>query len=565
MTSNSSTFKKNNSIKPTLEVTPLGGLGQFGMNMLVVRFRNTTLMIDAGSMFPDSEDFGIERIIPDLEYLSKNYPKVDALILTHAHEDHIGAVPYLWNTVDCHVYGSSFTLALLEEKLIDHGIKSASRCSPVEAGDIVAVGEMDIEFIPVTHSIPGAFAVAINSPNGTILHTGDFKIEENIPTGQQMNLDRLREIGKTNVLALLSDSTNVFSDIAGLTELDVMQALKQFLRQAKRLVVVAVFSSSIHRLQTLTNLAQTTNRQIVFLGQRLKRNAEIAENLGLLSIPKDLQITEEQLCDYQPNQILCVTTGSQGEPFSALSRIARGDHKNVILSTGDTVIFSSRPIPGNQLKILRLIDQITQSGAEIIDISDGEVHASGHATARDLKAIINTIRPQYFIPIHGSHRNLAQHARLAEKEIPEHSSTLLLKNGKRARFDHERNVSQDTIPTGFVFVDKTRRILRGPETLKTRRELAKNGIVIISMTVNRAKTSLLAPPSVKTLGLDNHEISNDLINHISTLIEKIYRGQYRESDTNYEFLKEQIKLEVRKVFKKTIGNRPIVTSIVLEV
>jgi len=565
MTSKLSFFKKNSSTNSPLEITPLGGLGQFGMNMLIVRFKNTTLMIDAGSMFPDSDDFGIERLIPDLEYLTKDNSKIDALILTHAHEDHIGAVPYLWRTLECNVYATPFTLALLEEKLIDHGLNSTSRCSPVKPGDIVAIGEMEVEFIPVNHSIPGALAIAIDSPVGNIFHTGDFKLEDNIPTSQQMNLDRIKEIGKKNVLALLSDSTNVFSDIVGLTELDVMQNLERLLKEARKLVVVAVFSSSINRIQTLTTLAKNTHRQIVFLGQRLKRNVKIAEDLGLLSIPKDLQINEDQLCEQPPHKTLCVTTGSQGEPFSALSRIARGDHKNITLSTEDTVIFSSRTIPGNELKISRIMDQITNSGATIIDISDRGVHSSGHATAKDLKATINAIKPKYFIPIHGNHRNLVQHAKLAEKEMPEDSLTLVLKNGNRARFDREGNVSQDNIPTGFLLVDNTRHVLQGPETIKTRRELAKNGIVIISLTVNHATKSLLTHPSIKGLGLVNNELSYDLIKHIPTLIEKMYREHNLDSDTDYEFLKGQIKLEVRKLFKKRLGSRPIIMPIVLEV
>tara|TARA_B100001123_G_scaffold430299_2_gene550032 strand:+ start:11339 stop:13036 length:1698 start_codon:yes stop_codon:yes gene_type:complete len=565
MTPNLPNHQDNDTMNSTLEIIPLGGLGQFGMNMLVVRFEHTTLMIDAGSMFPDSEDFGVERIIPNFEYLTKDISIIDALILTHGHEDHIGAVPYLWNTFNFPVYGTPFTLSLLKEKLLDHNLDATPRCSAVNCGDTLTVGQFKVEFISVAHSIPGSLAIAIKSPYGTIFHTGDFKIEKNIPTGQQINLGRLREIGKQNVLALLSDSTNVSTDTDGLTEKDVMETLERLLQKATKLVAVAIFSSSIHRIQSLTTLAQTTHRKIVFLGQRLKRNVEIAEELGLLAISKDLQINEEHLRDYPPEQILCVTTGSQGEPFSALSRIARGDHKNVTLSSGDVVIFSSRVIPGNELKISRLIDQITQRGIEIIDISDEEVHASGHATATDLKVIINTLKPQYFIPIHGNYRKLTQHAHLAEKEMPTHSSVLMVKNGTRVCFDHKRNVTQNTIPAGLLFIDKTRHIHRSPDIIKIRRELAKSGIVIISVAVNRAKNSLVSPPSVKAIGLIDNKISNDLIKHIPTMIEKIYRNQHLESDTDYESLEGQIKLEVRRVFKKRLGSRPLIMPIVMEV
>ena len=565
MTPNLPNHQDNDTMNSTLEIIPLGGLGQFGMNMLVVRFEHTTLMIDAGSMFPDSEDFGVERIIPNFEYLTKDISIIDALILTHGHEDHIGAVPYLWNTFNFPVYGTPFTLSLLKEKLLDHNLDATPRCSAVNCGDTLTVGQFKVEFISVAHSIPGSLAIAIKSPYGTIFHTGDFKIEKNIPTGQQINLGRLREIGKQNVLALLSDSTNVSTDTDGLTEKDVMETLERLLQKATKLVAVAIFSSSIHRIQSLTTLAQTTHRKIVFLGQRLKRNVEIAEELGLLAISKDLQINEEHLRDYPPEQILCVTTGSQGEPFSALSRIARGDHKNVTLSSGDVVIFSSRVIPGNELKISRLIDQITQRGIEIIDISDEEVHASGHATATDLKVIINTLKPQYFIPIHGNYRKLTQHAHLAEKEMPTHSSVLMVKNGTRVCFDHKRNVTQNTIPAGLLFIDKTRHIHRSPDIIKIRRELAKSGIVIISVAVNRAKNSLVSPPSVKAIGLIDNKISNDLIKHIPTMIEKIYRNQHLESDTDYESLEGQIKLEVRRVFKRRLGSRPLIMPIVMEV
>ena len=414
--SNYSYPTKSKTENRTLEITALGGLGQFGMNMLIVRFENTNLMIDAGSMFPDSEDFGIERIIPDLEYLRGNHAKIDGLILTHAHEDHIGAVPYLWDMVDGYVYGTAFTLALLEEKLIDHGLNSESKFSTVESGNIVTVGEMQIEFITVAHSIPGSLAIAVYSPLGTILHTGDFKIEKSLPSGPQMDLTDFEAIGRNNVLALLSDSTNITAGQDSLTEVDVMKTLKALFQKTKRLVVVAIFSSSIHRIQTLTNLAFITNRKIALLGKRLERNAGIAKRLGLLAIPKDLQIGEEELHEYSPEQVLCVTTGSQGERFSAMSRIARGEHKYVSISNGDTVVFSSRTIPGNEVQISRLMDQIAQRGAEIIDITVADVHASGHATASDLETMINAVNPQYFIPIHGNYRNLHKHAQLAKNE-----------------------------------------------------------------------------------------------------------------------------------------------------
>ena len=563
--SNYSYPTKSKTENRTLEITALGGLGQFGMNMLIVRFENTNLMIDAGSMFPDSEDFGIERIIPDLEYLRGNHAKIDGLILTHAHEDHIGAVPYLWDMVDGYVYGTAFTLALLEEKLIDHGLNSESKFSTVESGNIVTVGEMQIEFITVAHSIPGSLAIAVYSPLGTILHTGDFKIEKSLPSGPQMDLTDFEAIGRNNVLALLSDSTNITAGQDSLTEVDVMKTLKALFQKTKRLVVVAIFSSSIHRIQTLTNLAFITNRKIALLGKRLERNAGIAKRLGLLAIPKDLQIGEEELHEYSPEQVLCVTTGSQGERFSAMSRIARGEHKYVSISNGDTVVFSSRTIPGNEVQISRLMDQIAQRGAEIIDITVADVHASGHATASDLETMINAVNPQYFIPIHGNYRNLHKHAQLAKNELAKSVSILLLQNGDRARFDQGRKVYRDSVTAGLTFVDKTQQIVQDSATLRTRRDLAKNGIVIISTTIDRSAKPQVQRTSIETLGLIGNDNSSNLIKQIPTLIENIYRDKRIECDCDYEFFKEQIKLEVRKLFKKFLGSRPLIMPIVMEV
>src|SRR5688572_32989599 len=412
----------------TLEVVPLGGLGEFGMNMMAVSWEDTTILIDAGVMFPDPDQLGVDLIIPDLTYVEARGDKVKALILTHGHEDHIGAVPHVLDRFKGPVYGTAMTLALIEPKLEEHGIDAGDRLKIIKPRDTVSVGPFTVEFIRVTHSMPDCVALAITCPVGTIVHTGDFKIDQTPIDGEHFDLHRFAELGSQGVLALFADSTNV--DRKGFTgpEIEVIESFEEIFTSTPGKLVVAAFSSSIYRMQVLVDLAVQFDRKVAFVGRSIVRNAEIAQRLGYLRVPSGVQIRDADVQNYASQDVLCVTTGSQGEPQAALSRISIDDHRFVRLSPDDVVVFSARAIPGNEKAISRTMSHVARRGADVITPDMKHVHVSGHGAAEELKLVTSLIRPRYFIPIHGEYRQLSQHARVAKRVMggPDRAMQVLL-------------------------------------------------------------------------------------------------------------------------------------------
>jgi ribonuclease J len=400
----------------TLEVVPLGGLGEFGMNMMAVSWEDTTLLIDAGVMFPDPDQLGVDLIIPDMTFLEARRDQIKALVLTHGHEDHIGAVPHVLPLFDGPVYGTTMTLALVEKKLEEHqDIDATDRLKKVKPRETVTVGPFTIEFIRVTHSMPDCVALAITTPAGVIIHTGDFKIDQTPIDGEHFDLHRFAELGAKGVLALFADSTNV--DRKGWTgpETDVVDGFEEIFTATQGKLVVATFSSSIYRMQVLVNLAAQFERKVAFIGRSIVANAEIAQRLGFLRMPSGMQIRDMDVQNYTSQDVLCITTGSQGEPQAALPRIAIDDHRYVKLTPDDTVVISARAIPGNEKAISRVMSHIARRGADVITDSMKHIHVSGHGSVEELKLIISLVRPKYFIPVHGEYRQLSQHARIAER------------------------------------------------------------------------------------------------------------------------------------------------------
>ena len=394
-----------------LEVVPLGGLGEFGMNMLALTWGETTIVVDAGVMFPDSDLLGVDRIIPDLTYLQQK-GRVAALVLTHGHEDHIGGVPHVVPLVDGPVYGTPLTLALVEPKLLEHGIEG-TRLETVRPGNQVGVGPFTIEFIRVTHSMPDCVALAIHTPAGVIVHTGDFKIDQTPIDGEHFDLHRFAALGSEGVLALFADSTNI--DRRGFTgsETEVIEAFEEIFTSATGRLVVAAFSSSIYRMQIVVDLAAQFDRKVAFVGRGMIENSQIAQRLGYLRIPAGVQIRDSEVANYPAQDVLCLSTGSQGEPMSALSRIAIDDHRYVKIGEDDTVVISAREIPGNEKAIGRVLNHVARRGANVIHEGIKHVHVSGHGSEEELKLMLTLVRPRYFVPVHGEYRQLAQHARVA--------------------------------------------------------------------------------------------------------------------------------------------------------
>src|SRR5690242_5694748 len=487
----------------TLEVVPLGGVGEFGMNMMAVSWEDTTILIDAGVMFPEPDQLGVDLIIPDLSYVEARGDKVKAHVLTHGHEDHIGAVPHVLPQFEGPVYGTAMTLALVQPKLDEHGIEVKDRLKTVKPRERVTIGPFTIEFLRVTHSMPDCVALAITTPAGVMIHTGDFKIDQTPIDGEHFDLHRFAELGAQGVLALFADSTNI--DRRGFTgpEIEVIDAFEELFTSTQGKLVVATFSSSIYRMQVLVDLAAQFDRKVAFVGRSIVQNAEIAQRLRYLRIPTGVQIRDSDVQNYASQDVLCVTTGSQGEPQAALPRIAIDDHRFVKLGPDDTVVFSARAIPGNEKAIARVMSHVARRGADVVTDSMKHVHVSGHGSEEELKLVLSLIRPRYFVPIHGEYRQLSQHARVARRVMSgadRELQVLLAEDGDIIQFDRQGARIADKAPTGRILIDSTRLGEVGDEVLRDRRHLAGDGLVVAVVAISRHGGTLVGEPELVARG-----------------------------------------------------------------
>jgi ribonuclease J len=554
----------------TLEVVPLGGLGEFGMNMMAVSWEDTTILIDAGVMFPDPDQLGVDLIIPDLTYVEARGDKVKALILTHGHEDHIGGVPHVMPLFDGPVYATPFTLALVQPKLDEHDIDPKDRLKPVKPRETVTVGPFTIEFIRVTHSMPDCVALAITTPVGVIIHTGDFKIDQTPIDGQHFDLHRFAELGAQGVLALFADSTNI--DRRGFTgpEIEVIEAFEEIFTSAQGKLVVATFSSSIYRMQVLVDLAAQFDRKVAFVGRSIAQNSEIAQRLGYLRVPSGVQIRDVDVQNYASQDVLCLTTGSQGEPQAALPRISIDDHRYVKLGPDDTVVFSARAIPGNEKAIARTMSHITRRGADVITPDMKHVHVSGHGAAEELKLVLSLVRPQYFVPVHGEYRQLAQHARVAKRVLGSTDrklQVLLAEDGDIIQFDRFGARIGGKAPTGRVLIDVTRVGEVGEEVLRDRRHLAADGLIIAVVAISRQTGTLVGEPELVPRGFvvpegEGESLFRDAAGAIANCIET----SSVEERTDQGLMTEKLRVELRRFFKKrSSGRRPLVVPVLMEI
>jgi ribonuclease J len=555
----------------TLEVVPLGGLGEFGMNMMAVSWEDTTLLIDAGVMFPDPDQLGVDLIIPDTTFIEARRAQIKALVLTHGHEDHIGAVPHVMPLFDGPVYGTTMTLALVEKKLEEHQeVDPTDRLKVVKPRDTVTVGPFTIEFIRVTHSMPDCVALAITTPAGVIIHTGDFKIDQTPIDGEHFDLHRFAELGSKGVLALFGDSTNV--DRRGWTgpETEVIEGFEEIFTSTQGKLVVATFSSSIYRMQVLVNLAAQFERKVAFVGRSMVANAEIAQRLGFLRMPGGMQIRDQDIQNYASQDVLCITTGSQGEPQAALPRISIDDHRYVKLGPDDTVVISARAIPGNEKAIARTMSHIARRGADVVTDTMKHVHVSGHASAEELKLVISLVRPKYFVPVHGEYRQLSQHARMAERVMAGSSprlQVLLAQDGDILQFDAHGARIADKAPTGRVLIDSTRTGEVGDEVLRDRRHLAGDGVVVAVVAISRQTGALVGEPELVARGFVVNEGQSDaLFADAGRVIADCIDGSSVEERTDQGLMTEKLRVELRRFFKKrSSGRRPMVLPVLMEI
>jgi ribonuclease J len=548
-----------------LEVVPLGGLGEFGMNMIAFTWGGTTLVVDAGVMFPDPELLGVDRIIPDLSYLQQKGGAA-ALILTHGHEDHIGGVPHVVPLLRGPIYGTPLTLALIEPKLREHG-QPDTPLQAVHPRDRVTIGPFTIEFIRVTHSMPDCVALAITTPAGVIVHTGDFKVDQTPIDGEHFDVHRFARLGEDGVLALFADSTNV--DRRGFTgsETEVVEAFEEVFTSAAGRLIVAAFASSIYRMQILINLAVQFDRKVAFVGRGMIENSQTAQRLGYLRIPAGVQIRDSDVASHPAREVLCLTTGSQGEPLSALARIAIDDHRHVKLSADDTVVLSARAIPGNEKSIGRLVNHIARRGCQVLHEGIKHVHVSGHGSEEELKLMLSLVRPRYFVPIHGEYRQLAQHARVAGRVFAGRNprpEILLAEDGDIILMDEAGARLAGKAPVGRVLIDGTRTGEIGDEVLRDRRHLAEDGLVVPVVAINKQTGALEGVPEIITRGFVM-ENGQELLADGARILSDVFDQSSVEERTDPGVIKEKVRVELRRFFRRRSGRRPFVLPVIMEI
>jgi ribonuclease J len=551
-----------------LQVIPLGGLGEFGMNSMAIRYGDDIVVIDAGMMFPDAELLGVDIVTPDFTYLEENREHVRALLLTHGHEDHIGAVPFLLSQLNIPIYGTAFTLALVERRLEEHDLAKGAKLNTVKPGDRIEIGPFSVEFIHVTHSIVSCVALAITTPLGVIIHTGDFKVDPTPTDNELFDLHALADYGKRGVLLLLSDSTNV--DRPGYTESEraVRPRFEDIFNRAERRLFISCFSSSVHRLQQILDLASEYNRKVAFLGRSMQNVTEIAHDLGLLDIPDKILLRPQDIMSATPNKVCVVVSGTQGEPMSALSRLAVDNHKNASISTGDTVVLSARIIPGNEKSIYRMINHVARRGADVVyGTMNPPVHVSGHGSAEEVKLVLNLVRPRYFVPIHGEYRQLARHASLAQHLL--HSGledTFVLDTGEVLEIDHTGARRAGRVTVGRICIDSgTIDEVVEDMVIRDRRHLSEDGFVLPIIAINKNTGKLETLPEIVSRGFVSLEDSAPLISEAREVIVRTLDGSSAEERGDWGVMQEKIRADLKRFLAKQTQRRPLIVPVILEV
>jgi ribonuclease J len=542
----------------------LGGLGEVGRNMAALELDGRTLLLDTGLSFPGEDMPGIDLVLPDWAYLRDRLGTIDGAILTHGHEDHVGALPYLLRETDLEVYATALTLALLGPKLEEHGVTDRARLHEISSGDSVRIGPFAARFHRVTHSIPDGVAVALDTPAGTLLHTGDFRLDPTPIDGRLTDLQGLAEEARRGVHVMLSDSTG--SERAGSvpSERTVGPALREIIEDARRLVVVACFASHIHRIQQICDAALSVGRKVAFLGRSMLNSVEQASRLGHIRVPDEDIVEIDRLGDLDPREVAVVSTGSQGEPLSALALMAAHDHKHVHLEEGDTVILSSSVIPGNEVAIHRVIDGLYRTGAEVFHVGIAPVHVSGHASVDELKLMLNLIQPRWFIPVHGERRHLANHARLAREVGIPADHILICEDGDTVDID-ETVRRGDRIPSGMVLVDGLGIGDVGTEVLRDRRKLAGDGVVVVVVTADAHSGEVLAGPDIITRGFIHDETSEDILEDARHRVLTSLKEVASEEVGDPNILKQHIRRTLGKYFFEINQRKPIIVPVIMEV
>jgi ribonuclease J len=549
-----------------LQVMPLGGLGEFGMNSMALRYGDDIIVIDAGMMFPDEELLGVDIVTPDFAYLEQNRKHVRALILTHGHEDHVGAVPFLLSEINVPVYGTAFTLALVERRLEEHEMLASTKRHVVAPGEKVEIGAFQVEFIHVTHSIVSAVALAITTPLGVVIHTGDYKVDPTPTDNLLFDLHTLADYGKRGVLLLLSDSTNV--DVPGYTgsERAVRPRFEEIFSRAEKRLVVSCFSSSVHRLQQIFDMADEYGRKVALLGRSMNTVTEIAHDLGLLYIPDSILLRPQDIMSLPAREVAVVVSGTQGEPMSALARVAVNNHKHLSLEPGDTVVFSSRIIPGNEKAIYRMINHMSRRGAELIYGSmNPPVHVSGHGSAEELKLMLNLVRPRFFMPIHGEFRQLSRHAALASHlRGMGLEDTFILDTGETLEIDKRGARKGESVPVGRVCIDSgTLDEVVEDVVIRDRRHLSEDGFVIPIIAIDKHTGRSEGLPEIVSRGFVAED-SAVFLQDARQIVMRTLESSTAEECADWGMMKEKIRVDLKRYLTKQTKRRPLIIPVILE-
>ena len=548
---------------------PLGGLGEFGMHMMALRYGDDIMVIDSGMMFPEDELLGIDLVTPDLTYLRDNRQHVRALILTHGHEDHIGAVPFFLAELNVPVYGTAFTLALVERRLEEYDLPEEVDLHTIEPRQVLEIGPFKIEFIHVTHSIVSAVALAITTPVGVVIHTGDFKVDPTPTDNELFDLHTLADYGKRGVLLLMSDSTN--ADRPGYSESEraVRPRLEDIFNRAERRIVISCFSSSIHRIQQILDISEEFGRKVAIVGRSMTSVSEIAHSLGLLTIPDGVLIRPQDAMDAAPGKVTVLISGTQGEPMSALSRVAVDNHKHVSVERGDTVVLSSRIIPGNEKLIYRMVDHLARRGAAVLYGSmNPPLHVSGHASVEELRLVLNLVRPRYFVPIHGEYRQMDKHARLAEHL--HHSGleeTFVMTTGDTLEIDEHGARRGERVPVGRVCIDSgsVDEVVEDV-VIRDRRHLSEDGIVLPIIAISKHTGRIETVPELVSRGFAGAEDgASELMQAARQVVQRTLETSNPEEMTDWGVMKEKIRADLKRYIQKQTSRRPLIMPVILEI
>ena len=546
-----------------LKIIPLGGLGEIGLNMMVFEYGSVMFVVDAGLMFPEDYMLGVDFVIPDMDYIKQNRSRISAIILTHAHEDHIGALPYLMKEVDAPVFGTPFTLGIARHKLEEHDLLSSSRLHEINPGERLKLGSFELEFIRVGHSVVGGVGIAINTPVGMILHTGDFKINHSLNDGYTTDVNKFASCGEKGVLALLSDSTNVEKAGYTISAKKISEKLADVTDKSTGRVIIALFASNINRIKLVVDIARARGKKVVFNGRSIEVAVSIAKELGIIDIPEGIEIDIDQIHQFSDDEVVIITTGSQGEPMSALARMASGTHKHIKVKKEDTVVLSSKFIPGNEKSIASIINRLYKKGADVIYEKISEIHVSGHAFKEELKLMINLTRPKYFIPIHGEYRHLILHAKLAKQVGIAPDRVLLAENGQIVEFDKNGGRIKDKVSTGRVLIDGKGVGDVGRSVLKERRILSEDGLVVVNIAFDEETGIVVYGPEIVSRGFVFETETGHLIEDAQCVILEIVEDVGPEVANRIKIIRSRLQTALRQYFYFTIGRKPVILPFIL--